>query len=218
MAATERGKRRIVLNSKYRPIGTIIQHTEAVSAVSKFVRGGLDVSWLLERADEIRNRMADDDFDRDLFDHNADYIARFAEVVAILNLPKNAEVIVPGPRETVDVQGVAVTVGLHFRLRRVTKTNKVEEGAGMFRYAKGKTLAPEAGSYQAAFLLGHLKDQSMDQNIFPNRGLCLTVDAQAGYCHTAPGNSVTRYHNMRAACESIAERWPNVKPPDGAIF
>lgn len=218
MAASERGKRRIVLNSKFRPLAKVIQHAEAVRTVSKFIRGGdHDIGWLQQEAERLRGRMADDDFERDLLDHNADYIARFADVVGGIKLPK-ADLLPPGPSGAIDIHGVRVSVGLHFRLRRLTKTNKVREGAAMLRYAKGKKLLPEAGGWQAAFLLGYLRDTSVDQNIDPDRGLCLTIDAYAGVYYPGPTDSVSRYQNMKAACQSIAERWPNIQPPPGAIL
>ena len=52
----------------------------------------------------------------------------------------------------------------------------------------------------------------------PEKKLCVTVDAFAGKSYPAPGDAASRFKNMQAACESIAERWDNVKPPEGAIF
>jgi hypothetical protein len=34
----------------------------------------------------------------------------------------------------------------------------------------------------------------------------------------APGSAITMFANMKAACQTIAERWPNVPPPKGAIL
>ena len=218
MAASKRGERRILQLSKYRPIAKIIQHTEAQSTVSKFIRNGaLGVGWLLETAAALRARLADDDFDRHLFDSNADYITRFAAVEHEIGWPK-AELLPAGKPSHITLNGVKITVGLHWRLRRTTKTNKVKEGAAMLRYAKGKALAIEAAAYQSAFLLGYLEDTSVDQTIEPEGKLCLTVDVYTGVCHPAPTNSVSRYQNMKAACASIAEQWPNIKPPPDAVL
>jgi hypothetical protein len=218
MAASERGRRRIVLHSKYRPLAKVIQHKEAVTTVSKFIRDGdHDIGWLHEEAERLRNRLADDDFERDVLDHNADYLTRFAEVFGVLKMPK-AEISPPGPFATIDIHGVKVTVGLCLRLRRVTKTNKVREGGAMLRYSKGKILPAEVGAWQSAFLFGFLRETSVDQNIDPELGLCLTIDAYAGIAHAAPTNTVSRFQNMKAACQSIAERWPNIYPPPDAIL
>jgi hypothetical protein len=208
MAVSKRGERSILQNSKYRPIAKVIQHTEARGIVGKFLRDSdTDASWLREEAERLRNRLADDDFDRELYDNNADYISRFADVCGDLDLPK-AERLIPGPRQSIDIHGVAITVDLSFRLRRRTKTNKLRHGAAMLRYARGKNLPAEVGAWQSAFLLGFLGDTSTEPEIEPERQLCLTIDAYAGVCHPAPGNSVNRYHNMKAACQSIAEQWP----------
>jgi hypothetical protein len=218
MAGSKRNERRILQLSKYRPIAKVIQHTDAQIAISKFMRSNsLGVDWLMNEADALRNRLADDDFDRHLFDSNADYIARFASVWADVALP-SAEILPPGKAGAIVLHGVRVTVGLHIRLRRTTRTNKVREGAAMLRYAKGKQVSSDAAAWQAAFLLGYLQDTSVDQDVQPEGKLCLVIDAYAGACHAAPTNSVRRYQNMQAACASIAEQWPNIKPPPDAIL
>jgi hypothetical protein len=218
MAATDRGRRRIILNSKYRPIAKTIQHREARSTVSKFIRDGdKDIGWLQEESERLRGRLVDDDFERAVLDHNADYIGRFAVVANHVELPA-AELLPPGSSGATVLQGVRITIGLHFRLRRLTKTNKVREGAGMLRYAKGRRLALNVAAWQSAFILAYLRESAADQNIDPEGRLCLVIDAYAGVCHSAPGDSISRLHNMRAACASIAEQWPNVQPPPGAVY
>ena len=99
-----------------------------------------------------------------------------------------------------------------------TKNNQIKEGAAMLRYAKGAALSDSIGAWQSAFLLGYLRETSVDETVHPDAGLCLTIDAYAGVAHKAPTNSVSRYQNMKAACATIAEQWPNVKPPPKAIF
>jgi hypothetical protein len=105
-----------------------------------------------------------------------------------------------------------------FRLRLTTKTNEVRIGGGMVRYAKNRPLNPETAAWQSSLLLGYLDLINADPGEVPEGKLCVTVDAFAGKSYSAPGDALSRFKNMRAACESIAERWDNVKPPDGAIF
>ena len=144
MAASERTRRTIVRDCKYRSTARVIQHEAAKMAVAKFIRSGdTDPKSLNSEAERLRERViADSDFDRDLLDHNADYIDRFATVLPALSLPK-AERQAPGQAPPIEMQGVKVGVELHFRLSRVTRTNKVRAGAGMLRYAKRKPLDPD---------------------------------------------------------------------------
>src|SRR6202047_3935185 len=96
MAASDVRRRSIVRGCKYQPIARLVQHDEAKSTISKFLRDGDgDTATLTEKAQTLRNRMADSDFDRDLLDHNADYIDRFAKVFPDLTLP-NVEFHPPG--------------------------------------------------------------------------------------------------------------------------
>lgn len=222
MAGSKRRERSILQGSRYRSLAKMLHHTEAKSTVSKFIRSGsLSANWLFEEVDRIRRRIADDEFDRHLFDSNADYVARFATISDAIAWPKSAVILAPGKSSWINLNGVKITIELAFRLQRtskVTKTNEIREGAAMLRYAKGKALDADTAAWQSAFLLGYLRDSSIDQTVVPDGKLCLTVDAYSGICYAAPGDAVTRYHNMKAACASIAEQWPNIKPPPGAVL
>jgi hypothetical protein len=218
MAASERARRTIVRNCKYQPIARVVQHDEAKLAVAKHIREGKsDVGGLIAQAQTLRERMADSNFDRDLLDHNADYISRFAEVYSDLALPE-ADRMVPGKVVPITRHGVKITTEIHLRLRRLTKTNKVRVGAAMLRYAKGRALSQTVAEWQAAFLYGYLGFVGVEDGAEVEHKLCLTIDAYSGDIHAAPTNSASRFQNMEAACATIAERWPNIAPPPGAIF
>jgi hypothetical protein len=218
MAASEQVRRTIVRGCKYQPIVRVVQHDEARQAVGRFIRSGMsDPAALQSAAQRLRDRMADSDFERDVLDHNADYIDRFASVASKLELP-NAEILAPGPKVTVVLEGTKVTQEIQFRLRRVTKTNKVRVGAAALRYQKGKALAAEIGEWQSALLFGLLSLPGVADGADPELKLCLTVDAYAGACHAAPTNAVSRFNNAEAACATIAERWLNITPPPGAVI
>lgn len=217
MAASERLKRTIVRDCKYQQIARVIQHDEAKAVVSRFLRDGGDIGTLTEKAQRIRERLADTDYDRDLFDHNADYIDRFVMIYPSLDLP-DAELLAPGKPSAINLNGVKVTAEIHFYIRRRTRTNKIRIGAAMLRYAKGKPLPPEIGEWQSAFLLGYLPLVSVEDGAEPEHKLCITLDAYAGVIHSAPKDSARRFQNMKAACATIAERWPNILPPPNAIL
>ena len=216
MASSQRAARSLIRNCRYKSIARIIQHNDAKVAVSRFLRakqGGLPK--LYETAEALRNRMADTDFERDLFDHNADYIEHFANVSQNIALP-NAEIFSPGKHSPIKLGGVKVTVEVFFRFRRLTRTNKIRIGIGTIRYSKGKPLPLHVGDWQSALLFGYLKDTNTEEEAEPERKLCVTVDAYSGKVYPAPSNSISRYQNMEAACESIAERWHNIQPPPNA--
>lgn len=217
MAASETVKRSIVRGCKYQPIARVIQHDEAKVAVSRFIRTG-DAEALREEARQLRDRLTDSDFERDLYDHNADYIERFMSVADGLELPGGAEILAPGRAAPLELNGVRITVDIQFRLRRITRTNKVRVGAGMLRYAKGKALSPEVGAWQSAFLFGYLNAIGAEPGSDPERRLCVTIDAYTGAVYDAPGDSARRFANMDAACASIAERWDNIAPPANAVL
>lgn len=218
MAGSERARRTIIRGCKFQTLARVMQHDDAKLVVSKSLwdrdKGG---DFLTTESCRIRNRLADSDFDRDTNDANADYIARFAKVHENITLPEG-DYCTPGKGVSTMINGVKVNVELHARVSRRTKTNKVRTGALALRYAKGKPLAQEVGLWQSAFLFGHLQSAETVENMEPEQKLCLTVDAYAGNAIGAPTDSVSRFKNMQAACATIAERWDNIEPPDGAIF
>jgi hypothetical protein len=218
MAASEQVRRTIIRGCKFQPIARIVQHDEAKLSVSKFIRSGLiDIATLQSEAQRLRDRMADSEFDRDVLDHNADYIERFAKVYSNLELP-NVDILAPGKSNSASLHGTKVTSEIHFRLRRTTKTNKIRVGAATLRYAKGRPLPLAVGEWQSALLFGLLGLPGMVDEAEPELKLCLTVDAYAGACHAAPTNAVSKFNNAEAACATIAERWPNIQPPPGAVI
>ena len=161
--------------------------------------------------------MADSEFDRDVLDHNADYIDRFVKVCASLVLPK-ADILAPGKSISLQINGTKVTAETHFRLRRVTKTNQVRVGAGALRYSKNHPLPLDVADWQSAILFGILGLSGGDPAAEPELKLCVTVDAFTAACYGAPTNAVSRFNNAEAECANIAERWANIQPPPGAVI
>ena len=88
----------------------------------------------------------------------------------------------------------------------------------MLRYAKGTALPTEVAYWQSAFLHGYLGVIGVEPGAEVEHKLCLTIDAYSGIAHPAPTNSASRFQNMEAACATIAERWPNIEPPPGAVL
>jgi hypothetical protein len=214
----ERARRTIIQGCKYRSTARLVQHSEARAIVSGFIRSeNQDVNALTQKADWLRNKLSDSDFEADQNQHNADYVARFAKVFPNLTLPA-ATMEVPGKAPTLTLNGVRVTTDIHFRLRRMTKTNKVRIGAAMHRYAKGKALSLEAGEWQSAYLFGYLQTVAHEAQADAERKLCITIDAYSATVYAAPSDSVNRFHEIEATCATIAERWPNIEPPSNAVF
>ena len=158
VAGSERARRSIIRKCKFQPIAAIVQHDEAKMAVGKFLRSGLsNIDMLKEKEISLRNSIHDSDFERDVLDHNADYIARVVKVANEIILP-DADLMIPGACPVLSIAGVAVPVELQFRLKRKTKTNKIRVGGGALRYAKGKPLNPDIAAWQSSFLRGLPKD------------------------------------------------------------
>jgi hypothetical protein len=81
------------------------------------------------------------------------------------------------------------------------------------RYAKGEELDASTAEWQTPGLFDFLKMIYPLEEAEAERKLCVVVDAYTGKIHTAPGNAVYRFNEMKAACADIAERWPAIAPP-----
>ena len=216
MAGSERAKRQVARNCRYQPLAAVVQHNRAKAIVSKAIYVG-NVDLAIE-ADRIRNLLADSDFERDLLDHNADYVARFSQVDGGLDLPK-AEFLAPsGTVPRIMLNGVRVNVETNFRLRRLTRTNKIRVGIGALRYSKGKALPQPIAEWHTAFLHGFYCSTNSEEGTEVEAKLCVVVDAYVGKCYSAPTDARRRFLDMKAACESIAERWDNIAPPRNAVL
>lgn len=218
MAASERKKRAIVESCKYRPVARILQHREAQNAISSAYIGGIATpQGLKEKADSIRNKLADDDFAALTNEANADYLEAYGKIVGSVELPKGE--ILPGKTfPPFNLNGVKIRFTTRLMFRRLTKTNKLRRGGMMLRYAKGKKLHPDIGGYQSAAIFGVLGIHDDEEGSDPDKTMCITVDAMTGSSYPAPTNAVSIFANMKAACQSIAERWPNIAPPASAVL
>lgn len=217
MAASDTRRRSILRGCKYPPIARVVQHDHAKTAISHFFVSASHPDALTSRADALRSQMADDDFGRDVLDFNADYLDCFAKSHPNIELPKG-DILAPGPTMVTHLSGVKVTLELAFRMRRPLKDNKAKTGAGMLRYAKNKPLDLEVAKWQSSLLHGVLATDPINDNELVEPKMCLTIDAQAGVAHAAPGDTMTRFKNMRAALTTITELWPNIPEPANAIF
>lgn len=218
MAASERKRRSIVEGCKYRPIARLVQHKEATITISGALqKGPVNPQALKEKADFIRNKLASDDFEALTNEVNADYVEKFSEVVANIKLPE-ADVLPGKVFPPIKISGVKVRFSPHLLLRRIDKSNKQRRGAFMLRYAKGKPLAPTVGGFQSAAAFGLLREYAPEEGAEVDKSICVTLDASTGVLYPAPGAALSMFANMKAACQTIAERWPNIKPPKGAII
>jgi hypothetical protein len=218
MGASEQARRGIVQSCKYRAIARVVQHNEAKAAISSHILSGVQGPGdLQKRADLLRNTLTDDEFEVDLNEHNADYIERFIASLPNVELP-DADRLPTQAFAPLMLNGVKVTFSPQLLLRRVTKTNKVKTGALMLRYGKNSPLPPMVGGFQSAAIFGYLRTLEEADKTEAERALCITLDAHAGKCHEAPGNAVYLFNEMKAACATIAERWPAIKPPKNAVL
>jgi hypothetical protein len=216
MAGSDRKKRAVLTDCKYRPIARLMQHKEARIVVASAMRNGeKDRQALKEKADFVRSKLATDDFESATNEANADFIQRFSEIVADIELP-TAEILPGKVFPKLVVNGVKIRFSPSLRFRRLTKTNKVKIGGLMLRYAKGKALAPAVGDYQSALICGLIGDSKEETAAEADKPLCLTLDVITGTMFAAPSKSASMYANTKAACQSIAEQWPNLPPPKGA--
>lgn len=219
MVASERAKRTIIRDCKYRKIARAIQHDRAKAFITNSLRSGtIGADALTDEGRRLLDAMADSDFDRTTLDVNGDFLISYGEAFSWDTFPTTAEICDPPSDFLVTVNGVEVNPDIRFGVQRVTRTNRLRTGFGTIRYAKGKPLDDEVGAYQSSVLFGCRKMVDTHDEKAPEERLCLTLDCVTGKFHSAPTDATRRFQNMEAACATIAERWDNIEPPPGAVL
>lgn len=219
MVASERAKRTIIRDCKYRKIARSIQHDRAKAFIINSLRsGGLGSDELQAEGQRLLAMMADSDFERDTLDVNGDFLIAYGEVFGMDSFPKTAEIADVKNKFKVNINGVEFNPDIRFGVERVTRTNRVRTGLGTIRYAKNKPLDEDVGAYQSSALFGCRKMIDAQDETAPEEKLCLTLDCATGKFIPAPTDATRRFQNMEAACATIAERWDNIEPPENAIL
>lgn len=219
MVASEIRQRSIIRDCKYRKIARVIQHDRAKIFVTNFLKAGSgDATELTDEGERLRNMMSDTDFERNTLDVNGDFLTAYGDVFAMDDFPKTAEIVDAPTDFKASLNGVEVNPDIRLGIQRVMRTNRLRTGLLTLRYAKGKPLDEEVGRYQSSVLFGIRKMiDDLDESA-PEEKLCLTLDCASGKFIGAPTDATRRFQNVEAACASIAERWENIEPPEGAIF
>jgi hypothetical protein len=167
--------------------------------------------------DNLENRICDDSFEETTNKHNCDYLRRFIAIIGTVELPVADYALIDGfPKVT--FHGTKVSFHPQTAVSRVNRRNVQRIGALILRYAKTRALPKEVGLFESAFMFGYLGKHGPREGGKPDRGLCLTLDCYSGEIHHAPGDSTYRFKEMAAVCSAIAERWPAITPPPGAVF
>ena len=218
MAASERARRTIVEGCKYRPIARLVQHKEATLAISGAIqKGALDEQALKDKARFIRNKLADDDFEALTNEVNADYVEKFSEVVASIKLP-DADVL-PGKvfHHSKSMVSGCVSRPISCCVGSTKPTSSVGE-LSCFDTRKEKRSQQLSADFSRRRHSDFLKEYAPEEGSDVDKTICVTLNAFTGELYPAPGSSLSMFANMKAACMTIAERWPNIGPPKAAAI
>lgn len=219
MVASERARRTIIRDCKYRKIARAIQHDRAKAFITNALRSGsLSTSALQEEGQRLHDMMSDTDFERDTLDINGDFLIAYGDAFSMETFPKTAEIADAPTEFQININGVDFNPDIRFGVQRVTRTNRLRTGLGTIRYAKNKPLDDETGAYQSSALFGCRKMLDVQDETAPEEKLCLTLDCATGRFIPAPTDATRRFQNMEAACATIAERWENIEPPENAVI
>lgn len=218
MVASERRRRTIIRDCKYRKIAQVIHHQLAKAFITNFLKNGsADSNDLMAEAERLRDMMADTPYYRDVYDNNADFLEAYSKAFDSGKLPV-AEIVPFDEDFKIDLSGVDLNPDIKLGIQRTTKTNRLRTGLLTIRYAKNKPLDNETGLWQSSLLFGCRKMIDNEDETAAEQKLCITLDACTGEMIEAPGDALSRFKNMEAACQSIAERWDSVEPPESAVL
>ena len=216
----ERARRSIIQGCRYQKLARLYNHKDAKAIILPYFSSGGSgpLASLESKANALRERIADSQYERNLYDYNADYLDAFVNSYAMSNMPK-ADLLPAQPIPTATLSGVTLTFETFARFQRVMQgSNRVRNGALMLRYKKGEALPDEVGAWQSAILFGFMRKYGNYGDVEPEQKLCITLDVFSGLPHVAPSDSINRFAEAEAACATIAEAWANMSPPNGAVI
>lgn len=218
MAASNQARRGIVRACKYKSMARTLQHQLARKIISDHILDGNPLPGdLADKAQAIRERVADSDFDVSIHEHNAEFVEAFANGCGgfqLVGFDFAAPMEMPSP----NYNGTSVRFVPTLLTYRKTKVNTQKIGAIMLRYSKGKPVVPNIAEWQSAFMFGFFCESPFIEEAKPEVGLCRVLCTVSGNAFSAPSNSVYRFKEMKAVCGDIAERWENVPPPPNAVI
>jgi hypothetical protein len=218
MAASEQGKRSIAVSCKYQPIARLIQYNDAKSIISNYIRSeNRKIEDLKEKLAVLKNKICDDDFSKEVLGHNCDCIEKFISLHENFDF-KDYSYSRPIKLPKIELNGMPVSVSVDVLLSRTNRQNKTMIGAMMLRYSKGRPLNEKIGHSQSSFLYEYFRQPMFQEQGSSEKRLCITLDTQSATPYEAPGNATYLFKEMGATCASLVERWPNIKPPKGAIL
>ena len=195
-----------------------MQHTIAKKTLADHVEDGNPLPGdLSEKADQIRDMLADTDFDQNKFDQNADYVQSFADVSEDFDL-SGMELVSSGQSFDRPFNGTEVKFRPDLLVSRTTKANTQKLGSAMFRYSKSGAVSEEVAGFQAAFMFGFLNEFPFIEEAKADTKLCFVLCANTGAQHRTPAKPIYKFNEMKAVCFDIAEKWGNIEPPPGAVF
>jgi hypothetical protein len=218
MAASQQRRRTVLRDAKYRPVARTLQHKEARTIISNWLRDGHgDTSTLGRHAERMRARHATSDFVSSQNNFSADYIETFMNAFPLMDIPA-CEMRAPSTKGQMTLGGTKIIFNPDILVARSTTRNTRRIGSVFLRYAKGKELSEEAALFQSSFSFGYLRLIPFEEPAEVEKKLCMTIDGYTGKVNEAPGNAVYRFNEMTAACSDITALWPNIQPPPSAIL
>ncbi len=218
MNASNQARRGIVQKAKFKSLGRVFQHQIARKTISDHILDGNPFPGdLASKATDIRNMLADSEFESLLYGYNADFVEAFVAACPQLDL-SSFDVVAPVKLEHPTFNGTVVKFKPSLLTSRKTKANTQKIGGIMYRYAKATPVEKEVAEFQTAFIYGYFATWPFIEEAKPEDKLCIVFDAVSGETHTAPSKAIYKFNEMKAVCGDIAEKWENVKPPPGAVL
>lgn len=217
MSASEQARRGILQSCKYQRKTAVIQHHDAKKMVAEsIVNGNLDADELAKKLEIYEGKITDTDFEEDVKTHNIDYVK---SVLTMGFEPiKGTEFHRCKTQMKLDFNGTEISFFPDVLVTRTNKRNNRKIGALNLRYSKSAKLPEATAQYQSALMFGIFRDNPFEPESVPELALCQTLDGFNGKVYAAPTKSIYLYKEMMAACGAIANQWPNIAPPAGAIF
>jgi hypothetical protein len=221
LTASPPRRKTIIQSAKFPKTSVVAKYSKARDGLGEFLADNTrSLNRLAQTADFLdkrQNRPGASDWVKQDSRLSLEALDVFQRSYNKLGLPKLACRSVIGPLPSMPVGPMKIGVSIDLTTHRPVMSGKDHVGGLVFLFSKGESSGKnriERCKIISGLIfvyvtrhLGTLGDA--------DRKLCFALDVLQGVGYQPPGTFAQKMKQVEEACAEIADRWPNIEPPDG---
>ncbi|WP_339815247.1 hypothetical protein [uncultured Imperialibacter sp.] len=201
-------RKKIIEECKYPDDVRFLQtwYNDAKKYVAKYCTTGFDVDILDKGMKTIAAKPALDPTSVTRNKSNAEVLA-LLKSIEFPDLSNFNVYVYKGENKKLEIKGVDISAYPDIIIEGVHRKNPIV-GALKFQYSSGNQLTEEPRKSVSALLVKFLQDEYPKHKA--HLPLCLSIDIHQQGITAAPKTIISRFNQIDACCEEIADRWDSI--------